>query len=275
MHLPSLMFWPLLAGLVLAGMHTWLGLQLVERRVVFAGLSFPQLAALGAALAFLKGHDVPSTAAYLWSVGFTLLGAAILTFIHEHPRTGISQESLIAMVYASSAGIAITVVSRMPQNTEHLEDMLVGNILSVGAAPVIGTAVLYALLALLYFVFRRKFVTASEAVQTPAGKIWDFLFYASFGVVVTLSVNLAGLLLVFAYLVFPAVAAMLFTRSTAKRLAIGWMTGALATAAGVLLSIEADIPTSAAIVSSFAGLLLLLALGRLGITRSTRQAHPR
>ena len=179
------------------------------------------------------------------------------------------------MVYASSAAVAITIVSRMPQDTEHLEDMLVGNILSVGAEAVIGTAVLYAFLALVYSVFLRKFLAASEAVQPPGSKVWNFLFYASFGVVVTLSVNLAGLLLVFAYLIFPAVAAMLLARSTGKRLAIGWMTGALATAAGVLLSIEADVPTSAAIVCTFAVLLLLLALGRLGITRKRAGTHPR
>jgi len=263
MHLLPLLFWPLLAGLVLAGIHTWLGVQVVERRVVFAALSLPQLAALGGVLAYLTGHDVPSMAAYLWSLGFTLLGAAILTFIHEHPKTGISQESLIAMVYAAPAAAAIAILSKMPQSSEQLESMVSGNILSAAAPAVIGTAVLYTLLALFFFTFRRKFLAASEAAQIPN---WDFLFYASFGMAVTQSVIIAGILLVFAYLIFPAIAAMLFARSMGKRLALGWMVGALATAAGILLSIEADIPTSAAIVCTFAGVLLLLALLRLGMT---------
>jgi zinc/manganese transport system permease protein len=274
MDLLSLLIWPFLAGLVLTGIHTAFGVHMVERRVIFAGLSLPQLAALGTTLAYLAGHDVQSVAAYVWSFGFTILGAAILALTRPHRERGIPQEAAIAIVYAASAATAIVAISKTPQDTERLRDMLVGNILNVTPSTVAITAVLYALVGLLHFIFRKRFLAitlgtrAGETAPIPRQKAWDFLFYAMFGVVVTLSVDIAGVLLVFSYLIFPAVAAMLFASSMRLRLAIGWTMGAVVTAAGVLLSIELDLPTSAAIVCAFAAASLLLAFARLVTRRS-------
>jgi zinc/manganese transport system permease protein len=199
-------------------------------------------------------------------LGFTIVGAAIFSFTRVHRETRIPQEAIIGIVYAVSAAAAILVMSKAPQETEHLKDMLVGNILAVSYHTVVQTAGLYALVGLFHYIFRRKFLTISlnahdgVADSVPNVKLWDFLFYTSFGFVVTSSVAIAGVLLVFSYLIVPSVAAMLFAQSIGKRLAIGWTMGALVSALGVMLSFKLDLPTGATIVCTFGISLALMAV---------------
>ena len=253
---------PFLTGLVLTGIHAYLGVHVVERGVIFVDLSLAQIAALGTTVAFLAGHDLHSGVSYFWSLGFTIVGAAIFALTRVHHDTRIPQEAIIGIVYSVSAAAAILVMSKAPQETEHLKDMLVGNILAVNLPTVIKTAVLYALVGLFHFIFRRQFLAISlgngESVKNV--KLWDFLFYTSFGFVVTSSVAIAGVLLVFSYLIVPSVAAMLFSKSIGKRLAIGWTMGALVSALGILLSFRLDLPTGATIVCTFGIALLLMAV---------------
>jgi zinc/manganese transport system permease protein len=257
---------PFLAGLVLTGIHAYLGVHVVERGVIFVDLSLAQIAALGTTVAFLAGYDLHSGPSYYWSLGFTIVGAAIFALTRVHRETRIPQEAIIGIVYSFSAAAAILVMSKAPQETEHLKDMLVGNILAVSYHTIAKTAVLYALVGLFHYVFRRKFLAISlnahngTADSLPNVKLWDFLFYTSFGFVVTSSVAIAGVLLVFSYLIVPSVAAMLFAQSIGKRLAIGWTMGAVVSALGVLLSFRLDLPTGATIVCTFGISLLLLAI---------------
>jgi zinc/manganese transport system permease protein len=261
---------PFLAGLVLTGIHAYLGVHVVERGVIFVDLSLAQIAALGTTVALLAGFDVHSTTSYFWSLGFTIVGAAIFALTKVKRETRIPQEAIIGIVYAVSAAAAILVMSKAPQETEHLKDMLVGNILAVNATTVIKTAVLYSLVGLFHFIFRKKFLAISVGSHAGTGetgvpnlKFWDFLFYTSFGFVVTSSVAIAGVLLVFSYLIVPSVAAMLFATSIGKRLAIGWSMGALVTLFGVLLSFKLDLPTGATIVCTFGVALSLMAIARV------------
>src|SRR6202022_4151756 len=217
---------PFLAGLVLTGIHAYLGVHVVERGVIFVDLSLAQIAGLGTTVALLAGYDVHSNVSYFWSLAFTIVGAAIFALTRVHHETRIPQEAIIGIVYAVSAAAAILVMSKAPQETEHLKDMLVGNILAVSWHTVIKTAILYALVGVFHFIFRKKFLAISTGQTIPNMKLWDFLFYTSFGFVVTSSVAIAGVLLVFSYLIVPSVAAMLFSRSIGKRLAIGWIMGA-------------------------------------------------
>src|SRR5947208_13155253 len=270
---------PLLAGLVLTGIHAYLGVHVVERGVIFVDLSLAQIAALGTTVALLAGYDVHSGVSYFWSLGFTILGAAIFALTRVHRETRIPQEAIIGIVYAVSAAAAILIMSKAPQETEHLKDMLVGNILAVNVATVVKTAILYSLVGLFHFIFRKKFLAISIGAHTGTGesavtnvKFWDFLFYTSFGFVVTSSVAIAGVLLVFSYLIVPSVAAMLFATSIGKRLAIGWSMGALVSAAGILLSFKLDLPTGAAIVCTFGIALMLLAIVRLFVRNGTQAA---
>lgn len=262
------------ASLILTGIHAYLGVHVVERGVIFVDLSLAQIAALGTTVAYLAGYDLHSTAAYLFSLGFTFLGAAIFAFTRVHHKTRIPQEAVIGIVYAVSAAIAILVMSKATQETEHLKEMLVGNILSVTWPELGKTAAVYALIGLFHFLFRRNFLLISmnepEAERRGLNvRLWDFLFYVSFGFVVTSSVAIAGVLLVFCFLIVPSVTAMLFAERLGPRLAIGWTMGAVVSAAGVWLSFQMDLPTGATIVATFGGTLLVLAILRRVVRRRT------
>ena len=261
------------ASLILTGIHAYLGVHVVERGVIFVDLSLAQIAALGLTVAYLAGYDIhTSTPAYLFSLGFTFIGAAVFAFTRTHRKTRIPQEAVIGIVYAVSAAVAILLMSKATQETEHLKEMLVGNILAVTWFDIGKTAVLYSIVGLFHFVFRRKFLLISmdEAEAERQGvkvRLWDLLFYMSFGFVVTSSVAIAGVLLVFCFLIVPSVAAMLFSERLGVRLAIGWTMGALVSAGGVALSFVLDLPTGAAIVATFGAALLLLAAYRALIFR--------
>ena len=261
------------ASLILTGIHAYLGVHVVERGVIFVDLSLAQIAALGTTVAYLAGHDLHSTMAYVYSLAFTFVGAAVFAFLRVHRKTRIPQEAIIGIAYAVSAALAILVMSKATSETEHLKEMLVGNILSVSWKELAETAVLYALVGAFHFVFRRRFLLISmneqEAERQGVNvRFWDFLFYVSFGFVVTSSVAIAGVLLVFCFLIVPSVTAMLFAERLGPRLAIGWSMGAFVSACGVALSFVWDLPTGATIVATFGAALLVLSGVRLLIRRT-------
>jgi zinc/manganese transport system permease protein len=259
--LPFLLL-PFLASLILTGIHAYLGVHVVERGVIFVDLALAQIAALGAVVAILLNMDPHGGGTYWISLGFTFLGAAVFAFVRGR-RLHIPQEAIIGISYAVASGAAVLAMSKATGETEHLKDMLVGNILAVSRAEVIKTAVLYAVIGAFHFIFRKKFLLISTdpkgaEAQGLSIRFWDFLFYASFGFVVTSSVAIAGVLLVFCYLIVPSVGAMLFADRIGPRLAIGWTMGTLVSALGVWLSVEADLPTGATIVCTFGGVLILM-----------------
>jgi zinc/manganese transport system permease protein len=275
MSIADLLLPAFVASLILTGIHAYLGVHVVERGVIFVDLSLAQIAALGTTVAYLMGNDLHSGIAYFYSLGFTFLGAAIFAFSRVHHRTRIPQEAVIGIVYAVSAAIAILVMSKATQETEHLKEMLVGNILSVTWPELLKTAVLYSLVGVFHFVFRHRFLLMSlnEAEAERRGwnlRFWDFLFYVSFGFVVTSSVAIAGVLLVFCFLIVPSVTAMLFSERLGPRLAIGWSMGALVSAGGVALSYVLDLPTGATIVGTFGFTLLIVAGLRRALRGPTR-----
>ncbi len=255
------------AAVILTGIHAYLGVHVVERGVIFVDLSLAQIAAFGGTVGYLAGYDLHSKMAFVFSLGFTVLGAAIFAFTRVHRRTRIPQEAIIGIVYAVAAAASVLIMSKATRETEHLKEMLVGNILSVSWEDLAKTAALYALIGLFHFVFRERFLLISrdEAEAERRGwnvRFWDFLFYASFGFVVTSSVSIAGVLLVFCFLIVPSVAAMLFSERLGIRLLIGWTMGVAVSAAGVALSFFLDLPTGAAIVVTFGATLVLMAGGR-------------
>jgi zinc/manganese transport system permease protein len=260
---------PFVASLILTGIHSYLGVHVVERGVIFVDLSLAQIAALGATIALLmpaSGGDPHSTFVYWVSLGFTFIGAAVFSMIRGH-KARIPQEAIIGICYAVASAAAILAMSKATSESEHLKDMLVGNILAVSWPEVGRTAALYGAIGLFHFVFRRKFLAISMshgADELPglSVKFWDFLFYASFGFVVTSSVSIAGVLLVFCYLIVPSVAAMLYSERIGRRLAIGWTMGTIVSALGVFLSLRLDLPTGATIVVTFGVVLALMALVR-------------
>jgi len=258
---------PFVASLILTGIHAYLGVHVVERGVIFVDLALAQIAALGATVAIVVGMDPHGRASYWISLGFTFLGAAIFALARTR-RGHIPQEAFIGIAYSVASAAAILLMSKATGETEHLKDMLVGNILAVSWAEVRKTAILYGAIGVFHYIFRKKFLLISmnheKAEQTGLNvRFWDFLFYASFGFVVTSSVAIAGVLLVFCYLIVPSVGAMLFADRIGSRLAIGWTMGTLVSALGVYLSVLLDTPTGATIVVTFGGILVLMFLVHL------------
>jgi zinc/manganese transport system permease protein len=251
----------------LTGIHAYLGVHVVERGVIFVDLALAQIAALGATIAILIGMDPHGRSAYFLSLAFTFLGAAIFSLARTR-RGHIPQEAFIGIAYAVASAAAIVAMSKATGETEHLKDMLVGNILAVSKPEVGKTAILYGVIGLFHYIFRRKFLLISTnpsgaEAQGMSIRFWDFLFYASFGFVVTSSVSIAGVLLVFCYLIVPSVGAMLFADRVGPRLAIGWTMGTLVSALGVYFSVLLDLPTGATIVCTFGAVLILMFIAHL------------
>src|SRR5438552_1223674 len=245
--------WPsFLVAVCLVGIHVYFGIQVLARQVIFVDLALAQIAALGATVAFMLGHSAQSPATYGYSLSFTLLAAVLLAFTRAW-GTRVPQEALIGVIYVVAAAAAILLIDRAPQGAEHLKQILTGNILTSGLNEVGVIVPLYALIGLSHWLLRRQ-LTETRVL------FWEFVFYASFGVVVTSSVAIAGVLLVFSFLIIPAAIGVMFTSSPARQLAIGWITGTLTSAAGLAVSFAFDLPTGAAMVCAFGGALTVAGL---------------
>ena len=278
----SLLLWPSLACLVLTGIHAYLGLHVVERGVIFVDLSLAQVAALGATIGFMLGFDLHGRASYFFSLGFTVLGAAVFALTRSK-KSKIPQEAIIGIVYAVSAAAAVLIMDRLPEGAEHIKDILVGNLLAVSPHEVIKMAILYSCIGVLHWKWRKPFLAISTNHENAIAqgynlRWWDFLFYGTFGFVVTSSVAIAGVLLVFSFLIVPSVSAVLFSDDVGTRLAIGWTMGTLVSLAGMYASYKFDTPTGATVVCTFGLALAVMALAQfilkkanvLGDTHSRR-----
>jgi ABC-type Zn uptake system ZnuABC Zn-binding protein ZnuA len=260
----ALMWVPFLMCLVLTGIHAYLGFHVIAREVVFVDIALAQIAALGATAAFLAGYELETWESYVVALGFALAGALVLALTRS-PQRRVSQEAVIGVVYAVSAAGAVLLADRSPHGAEHLRGMLVGSLLSVRGAEVAKVAGLYAAVGLLHWLCRRPFflISTDPAGAYRAGlpvRAWDFLFYASFGLVVTSSVRIAGVLLVFSYLIVPALAGVLLATRILPRLLIGWAFGAAVSVLGMTASATLDLPTGATVVCVFGLSLLALAV---------------
>ena len=255
------------ATLIIAGIHAYLGLHVVERGVIFVDLSLAQIASLGAAIAVWYGYDPHTDQAVYWmSLAFTLIGALIFAMIKGH-EADIPQEAIIGISYAVASAAVILAMSKATGEAEHLRDMLVGNILSVQWPEVFTTGAIYLGIGIFLWLVRKRFLEISIDPRAAAARgvpvrFWDFLFYATFGLVVTRSVAIAGVLLVFCYLIVPSVGAILFARSIGARLAIGWVMGIVVSILGMYFSVLFDLPTGATIVCTFGLVLILMAAVR-------------
>ncbi len=255
---------PMAMCLVLTGIHGYLGLHVLSRKVIFVDLALAQIAALGSICAALLGYDPSqpgdSTVIYFFSLGFTFFGAAIFSLTRmRHEK--VPQEAFIGITYATSSAVALLLLARSPGESEHIKEMLVGNILLVTWPTIIKTAGVYSVIGVFHYVFRAQFLEISEDAEAAAARgrrvrVWDFLFYASFGFVITSSVAVAGVLLVFTFLVVPAAAAFMFGDRLAARIALAWTLGLFGSIAGMLLSYFGDLPTGPSVVACFTCLLV-------------------
>lgn len=269
MHQLEWVVLPLAICFIHVGIHGYLGIHVLSRKVIFVDLAMAQIAALGATYALVLGYDTAhpedATPVFLFSLAFTILGAAVFAFTRMR-REQVPQEAFIGIVYASAASIAVLILAKSPHGGEQLKYMLEGKILLVSKGTVIATAILYAAVGLFHWIFRRRFF---QITFDPEGAIaegvpvrwWDFLFYATFGVVITSSVAIAGVLLVFTYLVVPASIAILYVQTVRSRILMGWGVGVAVSVIGMTASYYVELPTGPSIVACFAAALALAGIG--------------
>ena len=251
----ELMLCPFLACVILTGIHAYLGVHVIEREVIFVDLALAQIAALGSTVGFLCGFGLHSQEGYLISLGFTLLGAAIFA-ASRFRRPVVPQEAIIGISYAVAAAASVLILSRAADGGEELKALMVGHLLFVDWSEIAKILCIYSLIAVIHLWGRRRFILISTDPETAftSGmnvRMWDFLFYATFGVVVTSSVEIAGVLLVFSLLIVPAVCGVLLASSFRGRLCIGWVTGVICSMLGIWVSYRFDLPTGAAVVCIF------------------------
>ena len=259
----QLMLYPLLACLLLPAILVYLGLHIVRREIIFVDLALAQVAALGTSVCIMLGHDAHDIHTYFWSLGFTFLGAFIFAMTRNHGTHRVPQEALIGIVYVVAAAAAILVLDRSTAGNEELKKTLVGDVLTVTWPQVWKTFVLYLIIAIVHWVFRKQFFAISFNPQRAkadgmAIRRWDFLFYALFGLVVTSFVQIGGVLLVFSYLIVPAVCAALLASSLRLMLLIGWLVATVGGIAGLFASWHFNFPTGSAIVCVLGASLVLV-----------------
>ncbi len=259
----DIMKWPLLACLLLPGLLVYLGLHIVQREIIFVDLALAQVAALGTCFGILLHYEANSWESYGLSLGFTLVGAGIFTLTRTKSHR-VPQEALIGIVYVVTAALGILLLSRSPEGNEELRRTLIGEVLLVTPSQVLRTFALFVIIGLIHYFYRKKFLALSFEPERAAAagmsiRWWDFVFYAMFGWVVTSFVQIGGVLLVFSFLIVPAVCANFLADSLGAKLLIGWATATLASVAGLYASFVLDLPTGAAIVCAL-GLALILTI---------------
>lgn len=255
----------LAASLVLAGIHAYLGYHVVRRGVIFVDLALAQMAALGLSVAVLFGLHESAVWSYLLPFGMTLVGAACFAWLRSQERK-VPLEAFIGIVFATAQALVFLVLEKSPSGPEHVKETLVGSIFTVAPEHILKTALLYIVIGALHIALRKPFF---EITNDPEGArargrnlfAWDFLFYGSFGLVVTSSVKIAGVLLVFGLLVIPAVAGTLTTRTPGRALAVGWIFAFVASFAGLVGAVHFDFPAAPSILVSLSLFLVVLGVG--------------
>ena len=251
---------PSLAALILVATHTYLGLHVISRNVFFVDLALAQVAALGSTVAFLYGYEMSDPITYYVSLLFAVGGAWFFS-VARLPDNRVPQEAIIGLTFAVASAGAILLSAENPHGAEHLRDIMAGSILVVSSKEVIQAAIFYGAIGVFHWVFRRPLLAVSfdrEGAERRGLRVrwWDFLFYLSFAVVITSSVRIAGVLLVFILLIAPAVCGAMFATGVRARLLVGWGCGILATIGGLILSYGMDWPPAPAISCIFAAILI-------------------
>lgn len=262
----QIMIWPFVACLLLPGILVYMGLHIVKREIIFVDLALAQVAALGICLAILLGHDAHDWQTTVWSGAFTLVGAAVLTLTRPSGRR-VPQEALIGIVYVVAAAASFLLLSNSPEGNEELRRTIVGEVLLVRPEEVLRTFGLFVGVGVVHLIFRRRFLMLSYSPEQGRAQgvrlwIWDFLFYVLFGVVVTSFVRIGGVLLVFSYLIIPAVCANMLVTSLRGQMVVGWLVATMGGIAGLYASYRLDLPTGAAIVCALGFALILVVLLR-------------
>ena len=248
---------------VVTSVHTYLGLHVIRRGIVFSDLSLDQLAAFGVIVGIGFGIQGGSTGSYLISFLAVLIGSFLLAYVKPKPKdTNIPHEAVIGIIYGLALVASIMVADKFSGGAAYVTQTLAGTMLWVNWPLVLVTVVVYALLSLFHYRFREKFIAITECKFCwPDENRWDLLFFISLGIITVLIVPIAGVLLAYGFLMIPAAIATLFTKNWGKALRIGWTVGFIASIAGLLSSYFFNLPYGPTLVLAlgvfFLGALLL------------------
>lgn len=272
----SWMLFPVLACVIIVVTLGWFGLHVLERGVIFVDLALAQVAALGTTWAVYLGHAPEGATAFGMALLFTFIGAAAFSaarFFEDR----VPQEAIIGIAYAVSAAAGILMIhfAADSHGGEKLEHLLVGNIVWVQPRELLVLAAVCGLVGLFHLAARARFLQITYRPEEARAErrrvaLWDMAFYASFGLALTAIVSVSGVLLVFSYLVIPAVIARLLVTGVMPRLVVAWVAGLAVSVAGVAVSYEH--PTGPIIVTFFGVLLLAVLLGYF-VARSADRAR--
>ncbi|HAJ78799.1 MAG TPA: metal ABC transporter permease [Fibrobacteres bacterium] len=263
-HYPF-MFPALVICMILAGIHTYFGYHIVRRGVIFVDLSLSQIAAFGASVALIFGWGDEAPVKAFWvSLGFTFGGAVLFAFLRRSQKI-VPMEALIGIIYAGAMALSLLVLEKTATGTEHIKEMLVGTILTVSWHDVLQLGSVVLAVGIIHALSYKRLFLVSENPEEAAAKhvrmwLWDIVFYATFGIVVTLSVKVAGVLLIFSLLTIPAVTSVICSKGTISRLVLGWMFGLAGCLLGLELSLRMDTAAGPSIITTLLGIMLICAV---------------
>jgi len=252
---------PFIACLALVGIHAYLGIHVIEREIIFIDIALAQIAAVGATMAHIFWNaEENSVLVYVLSLAFTVLAALFFTEVKKRVRQ-ISQEAVIGVSYAIAAAGSLFIFSLAAGSDIHMEHMLTGSILWAKWNYILLCAGVYAGVGLFHYIFRDRFLKVTRDYEGAVREgikveLWDFLFYLSVGIVVTLAVSIAGVLVVFALLVIPATISAMYSTNWAKRLWIAYGISIVASILGFAFSYIFNFSTGPSVVM-FLGLALI------------------
>jgi zinc/manganese transport system permease protein len=266
MEIINFLIWPFIACILLILTHAYFGIHILERGIIFVDLSLAQFVGVGIALSFLFGYE--GTERYIFSVAFAVLGAFILAFSRRISRyTNI--EAFIGVLYIFSFAASILILDRSPHGLEEFKSILNGNIIWVEPRSVLYAVILYLVISIPHVIFRKRFLALSR--DGEGGFVWEFIFFLSFAIMLVNSVQMAGILQVFAFLIIPALIGRLFTRKPIKVLITGWLLGLVSSTFGIVASYKWDMPVAPVIVASLSVLFFFVLL-IIGVSRK-RNGH--
>lgn len=255
------MRWALLCCLVLGGINAYLGFHVVRRGVLFVDLAMAQTAALGAAIGTVIGLEHGTLGGYVISAAFALGAAAFFALMRSRR---VHQEAIVAVSYGIAMAATFVVLEHSPHGAEEVKHLLVGQLLTVAPHNVFLTAGLYVAAGLVLARFHRRIlaITEGRAAHDPPTEL---VFYGIFALVVTSSVQLVGVLLVFALLVMPAIAALLLSEGSGRALGWGWTLAVTGSLLGLHAAFHLDLPAAPVVVLTLGVMLVGAAFaGRFG-----------
>jgi ABC-type Mn2+/Zn2+ transport system permease subunit len=256
-----------IAGMLVAAICAYIGVYVVLKRIVFVGASLAQISSAGIALAFLLGQSVPFFARNPLAVSLVVTLVGVLIYSQQTLSRKVPQESIIGIGYLIASAMTLIFIVRSPKGMDDVKELLDGNIITVQTHDLVVMGAVFFGVALLHFLFYKQFLYISfdpemAATQRYRTRLWELLFYLLMGLTISIGIQYAGLLAVFAYMVIPAVTGLVVARRMPTAFMVACASALLSTFLGFCWALKSDLPTSPPIIAVSAILLALVWLPR-------------